>query len=96
MSVLLIGGSEHRRGHFEIDGIKITATGAALVTGEYANRIIYLCMKAIMQKHITSRHVFKKDTFCTGGPREGTCSALYKFTPFSVLTCVMQSFSVSF
>lgn len=95
MSVLLIVGSEHRRGHFEIDGIKITATAAALVTGEYANRIIYLCMKAIMQKLITSRHVFKKDTFCTGGWGEGTCSALYKFTPFSVLRCVTQPFSVS-
>lgn len=67
MSVLLIVGSKHRRGHFEIDGIKITATAAALVTGEYANRIIYLCMKAIMQKHITSRHIIKKDQFCTRG-----------------------------
>lgn len=34
MSVLLIVGSEHRRGHFEMDGIKISATAAALVTGE--------------------------------------------------------------
>ncbi len=91
MSVLLIVGSEHRRGHFEIDGIKITATAAALVTGEYANRIIYLCMKAIMQKHITSRHVFKKDTFCT---EERVLAVHYTNSHHSLCLDVLRNLSV--
>ncbi len=50
-----------------MDGIKITATAAALVTGELICQQNHLPLyERYNAKHITT-HVFNKDKCCTGG-----------------------------
>lgn len=104
MSLLFIGSSEHAVEEATLNLMVLKSlqlVAVALAVGECGDHLPfykgYNTKTTLEGVYMAEREILlQKDTFCAEWAGESTCSTLYKFTRFSVPTCVMQPFNAVF